>query len=429
MVRSKSTRKKKSGGYTDLYARALETQAKGCARYNELRNQDPNSDFNKCECIDATGSVVGDFEYPNKMFTCNMTEGLKILENRRDPFYRTFRDLQDKVFFSKSTEFPLQVEQEFSDLLSKNQHLSEEVGRFVIDYTLDAREHKGRVFYDTIIPDNMQTLLNNVQAIQQGIAMIANEPTLKFNDVSKLLGELITRLQDQYIKLKKLQEKHGKTLEKMDLMRAANNASQKGNKVNMLNVKRNTSYNYTSYNTTNRYYSDDLSKLIENRLQQFYKGINVKSEDKSNLKEFTSYVVGELPPLLKKAKYSYKDVKARSEDFIPRKIVELLFEKRLQIVKLLNLEILTKFIRAYLRFFLTQADTSQSKAAKISRKYRKELLQNELGITDTTQWYDSISAAIQGSEDVMPDIAELIINYLDDEPENNRRPERRINSE
>ena len=185
MVRSKSTRKKKSGGYTDLYARALETQAKGCARYNELRNQDPNGDFNKCECIDATGSVVGDFEYPNKMFTCNMTEGLKILENRRDPFYRTFRDLQDKVFFSKSTEFPLKVGQEFSDLLSKNQHLSEEVGRFVIDYTLDAREHKGRVFYDTIIPDNMQTLLNNVQAIQQGIAMVANEPKLKFNDVSK----------------------------------------------------------------------------------------------------------------------------------------------------------------------------------------------------------------------------------------------------
>ena len=38
----------------------------------------------------------------------------------------------------------------------------------------------------------MRTLLNNVQAIQQGIAMVANDPALKFNDITKLLGELIT---------------------------------------------------------------------------------------------------------------------------------------------------------------------------------------------------------------------------------------------
>ena len=45
-----------------------------------------------------------------------------------------------------------------------------------------------------------------------GYCAVANDPALKFNDITKLLGELIAELQDQYVKLRKLQDKHGKTL-------------------------------------------------------------------------------------------------------------------------------------------------------------------------------------------------------------------------
>ncbi len=39
------------------------------------------------------------------------------------------------------------------DLIAKNQELSEEVARFVVDFTLDSKEHKGRVYIDTLIPE------------------------------------------------------------------------------------------------------------------------------------------------------------------------------------------------------------------------------------------------------------------------------------
>ena len=423
MVRTKLTKKKKSGGYMDMYAKSVEVQTKGCARYNEVRNEDPNGEFNKCECLDTRGNVVDAFEYPNGMFSCSMTEGLKILENKRNPFYRKFRELQDKVFFSKSTEFPLKVEQEFSDLLLKNQELSEEVSRFVIDYTLDPREHRGRVFYDTLIPDNMQTLLNNVQAIQEGIAMVANDPNLKFNDITKLLGELITRLQDQYTKLKKLQEKHGDTLEKMDLMREAEMKKEKG--INLIKFAENKN----NYNYRRRYnnYSGDITTLIEKQLNTFYKGL-VGGDDVIKLKEFNSYVLSRLPGLLKDNKYSYEDIQSRisSEDnFIARKVVEYLFEKNLKIVKLLNMEILTKFIRVYLRFYLKLYDKSETDARNIARKYSARLLKDKLEIRDSTQWYESVKGLVQDSE-VMLGIAGAIEAYLEGETQNKATKEESI---
>jgi hypothetical protein len=425
MVRSKLTKKKKSGGYMDMYAKSVEVQTKGCARYNEVRNEDPNGEFNKCECLDTSGNVVDAFEYPNGMFSCSMTEGLKILENKRNPFYRKFRELQDRVFFSKSTEFPLKVEQEFSDLLLKNQELSEEVSRFVIDYTLDPREHRGRVFYDTLIPDNMQTLLNNVQAIQEGIVMVANDPNLKFNDITKLLGELITRLQDQYTKLKKLQEKHGETLEKMDLMREAEMKKEKG--INLIKTGDNKNSDRRRYNN----YSGDITTLIEKQLNAFYKGL-VGEEDVRKLKKFNRYVLSRLPGLLKDNKYSSKDIRSRisSEDsFIARKVVEYLFEENLEIVKLLNMEILTKFIRAYLRFYLKLIDKSEKDAKTTAIKYTARLLEDKLAIRDSTQWYESVKDLVQDlvqDDEVMLGIAGAIEAYLEGDTQNKTTKERSI---
>lgn len=421
MVRSKLTKKKKTGGYMDMYAKSVEVQTKGCARYNEVRNEDPNGEFNKCECLDTRGNVVDAFEYPNGMFSCSMTEGLKILENKRNPFYRKFRELQDRVFFSKSTEFPLKVEQEFSDLLLKNQELSEKVSRFVIDYTLDPREHRGRVFYDTLIPDNMQTLLNNVQAIQEGIAMVANDPNLKFNDITKLLGELITRLQDQYTKLKKLQEKHGETLEKMDLMREAEMKKEKG--INLIKTGDNKNSDRRRYNNS----SGDITTLIEKQLNAFYKGL-VGEEDVRKLKEFNRYVLSRLPGLLKDNKYSSKDIRSRisnEDNFIARKVVEYLFEKDLKIVKLLNMEILTKFIRAYLRFYLKLNDKSEIDAKTTAIKYTARLLKDKLEIRDSTQWYESVKDLVQDSE-VMLGIAGAIEAYLEGDTQNKTTKERSI---
>lgn len=404
-----------------MYAKSVEVQTKGCTRYNEVRNEDPNGEFNKCECLDTSGNVVDAFEYPNGMFSCSMTEGLKILENKRNPFYRKFRELQDRVFFSKSTEFPLKVEQEFSDLLLKNQELSEKVSRFVIDYTLDPREHRGRVFYDTLIPDNMQTLLNNVQAIQEGIAMVANDPNLKFNDITKLLGELITRLQDQYTKLKKLQEKHGETLEKMDLMREAEMKKEKG--INLIKTGDNKNSDRRRYNNS----SGDITTLIEKQLNAFYKGL-VGEEDARKLKEFNRYVLSRLPGLLKDNKYSSKDIRSRisnEDNFIARKVVEYLFEKDLKIVKLLNMEILTKFIRAYLRFYLKLNDKSEIDAKTTAIKYTARLLKDKLEIRDSTQWYESVKDLVQDSE-VMLGIAGAIEAYLEGDTQNNAIKERSI---
>ncbi len=56
MVKSKLTKKKKSGGYTDLYAKAVELNQRDALRYNKLVNGNQNSDFNRCECIDSQKS-------------------------------------------------------------------------------------------------------------------------------------------------------------------------------------------------------------------------------------------------------------------------------------------------------------------------------------------------------------------------------------
>ena len=427
MVKSKLTKKNKSGGYTDLYAKAVEAQSKGYTRYNELKNTDPRSDFNRCECIDYSGNAVDAFDFPKNMFTCNLSEGLKLVDNKRDPFYRTYRDLKEQAFFQKSAKFPFVVEKEFMDLISKNQKLSEAVARFVIDFTLDPKEHKGRVFIDTLIPGSMQTLLNNVQAIQQGIAMVANDPALKFNDITKLLGELITRLQDQYVKLRKLQDKHGKTLRKMDLLRKSERARNSG--INMVNVKKNTNRGYSNRGYSNRGYSNrrysnrnnrnnrrvNLEKLIEKELDYLYRD-RITSKDKENMRRFNEYVIPKLQIEFSKLGIYPDEVQKRvreNADYIAIKIVELLFEKRLQITKLLNINVLTKFLRVYIRHYLRTVKKKMSRTAgKIAELYTGTFLEN-LGITDGVGWYNAISENVDlGSPSLMQDIADVIVDYI-----------------
>ncbi len=67
---------------------------------------------------------------------------------------------------------------------------------------------------------------------------------------------------------------------------------------------------------------------------------------------------------LKKLNIVIKILKRDQKILYQEKEVELLFEKKITDSKTFELEILTKFIRAYLRFYLTQGDTSQSKLLK-----------------------------------------------------------------
>ena len=428
MVKSKLTKKKKSGGYTDLYAKAVEVQSKGCTRYNKLVNGNQTSDFNRCECIDYSGNVVDAFDFPKNMFTCDITEGLKLIDNKRDPFYRKYRDLKERTFFLKSNEFPYKVEKEFMDLIAKNQELSEEVARFVVDFTLDPKEHKGRVYIDTLIPGSIQTLLNNVQAIQQGIAMVANEPGLKFNDITKLLGELITRLQDQYVKLKKLQDKHGKTLEKMDLLRKAEREGNKG--IDMVNVDRYNSRNRTSRSNNNRYkYNSfnsrsrgiNLDELIKKELGYLYRGL-MSHDETENMKKFNERVIKELKHQFETMGMKPEEIARKiknEDDFISVKVVEIVFAGDLSIVKYLNLKVLTKFIRPYIRYYLkfkAEEKKSSRTAETIAKKYTRDLLVKELEISDSTAWFDSLSSSFDiRSKTIMLDIAYAIVDYLTQE--------------
>ena len=431
MVKSKLTKKKKSGGYTDLYAKAVEAQSKGCARYNKLVNGNQNSDFNRCECIDTQGNAVDAFDYPRNMFTCDISEGLKLIDNKRDPFYRKYRDLKERTFFLKSTEFPYRVEQEFMDLIAKNQELSEEVARFVVDFTLDSKEHKGRVYIDTLIPGSMQTLLNNVQAIQQGIAMVANEPGLKFNDITKLLGELITRLQDQYVKLRKLQDKHGKIFQKMELLRKAEREGD--NTIDMVDVGKYNSRNRTSrssnnrnkYNRYNGYNNRsrgiNLDELIKKELGYLYRGL-ISHDETENMKEFNTKVIKGLKRAFESMGMRPEEIARKiknEDDFIAVKVVELVFAGDLSIVKYLNLKVLTKFIRPYIRHYLRHKapEKRSSKTAEtIAKKYTRDLLVKELEISDSTEWFDSLSSSFDiNSKTIMLDIAYAIVDYLTQE--------------
>jgi hypothetical protein len=428
MVKSKLTKKRKSGGYTDLYAKAVEVQSKGCTRYNKLVNGNQNSDFDRCECIDTAGNVVDAFDFPKSMFTCDITEGLKLIDNKRDPFYRKYRDLKERTFFLKSNEFPYRVEKEFMDLIAKNQELSKEVARFVIDFTLDPKEHKGRVYIDTLIPGSMQTLLNNVQAIQQGIAMVANEPGLKFNDITKLLGELITRLQEQYVKLKKLQDKHGKIFQKMDLLRKAEREGDKG--IDMVNVGRYNSRNKTSRssNNRNRYNSYNsrsrginLDELIKKELGYLYRGL-ISQDETENMKAFNKKVIEDLKREFESMGMKPEEIARKiknEDDFIAVKVVELVFARDLSVVKYLNLKVLTKFIRPYIRYYLkfkAEEKRSSKTAETIAKKYTRDLLVKELEISDSTEWFDSLSSSFDiKSKTIMLDIAYAIVDYLTQE--------------
>ena len=271
-----------------------------------------------------------------------------------NPLYRTYKQLEEQVFFTKSTDFPLLVEKEFQELLEKNKTVAQEAARFLIDYTLDSREHRDRVFYDTLIPENIQTLMNNVQAILENIALVANNPNLKFNDITSLLGKLVDKLQKQYIQLRELEKSHGKLLEKMELLKRTEGETETETQpeVKIIDAGQFQKTDYSSGASSSGL--DEYEKIIAKQIAILF-GKSSLSGVVGTEKQFAENVMLMLPPLLGRQYNSSKLLLEKingEEKFIARKIVELLFEKDLGIVKNLTLESLTKFMRAWLRYFM-----------------------------------------------------------------------------
>lgn len=350
----KKSVKNKRGGSASLYGVAQMAQSRGCARYQGVRNPDPTSSFDTCECIDRNNTKIDEFEFPKGVFTCSPTEGLKLVESTANPLYRTYKQLEEQVFFTKSTDFPLLVEKEFQELLEKNKTVAQEAARFLIDYTLDSREHRDRVFYDTLIPENIQTLMNNVQAILENIALVANNPNLKFNDITSLLGKLVDKLQKQYIQLRELEKSHGKLLEKMELLKRTEGETETETQpeVKIIDAGQVQKTDYSSGASSSGL--DEYEKIIAKQIAILF-GKSSLSGVVGPEKQFADDVMNKLPPILGR-QYTMPNqllAKIRGEDkFIARKIVELLFEKDLSIVKNLSLESLTKFMRAWLKYFM-----------------------------------------------------------------------------
>ena len=350
----KKSVKNKRGGSASLYGVAQMAQSRGCARYQGVRNPDPTSSFDTCECIDKNNTKIDEFEFPKGVFTCSPTEGLKLVESTANPLYRTYKQLEEQVFFTKSTDFPLLVEKEFQELLEKNKTVAQEAARFLIDYTLDSREHRDRVFYDTLIPENIQTLMNNVQAILENIALVANNPNLKFNDITSLLGKLVDKLQKQYIQLRELEKSHGKLLEKMELLKRTEGETETETQpeVKIIDAGQFQKTDYSSGASSSGL--DEYEKIIAKQIAILF-GKSSLSGVVGTEKQFAENVMLMLPPLLGRQYNSSKLLLEKingEEKFIARKIVELLFEKDLGIVKNLTLESLTKFMRAWLRYFM-----------------------------------------------------------------------------
>lgn len=385
----KNSVKNKRGGNNSLYGVAQMVQSRGCTRYQGVRNPDPNSSFDTCECIDRNNTKIDQFEFPRGVFTCSPTEGLKIVESVANPLYRTYKKVEDKVFFTRSTDFPLLVEKEFQELLEKNREVAQEAARFLVDFTLDTREHKNRVFYDTLVPENIQTLMNNVQAILENVVLVSNNPNLKFNDITSLLGKLVDKLQKQYVQLRELEKTHGRVLEKMELLKRTEGETQPEVKLQDVSNSKKTD-GYLLANSAHGL--DEYEKIIATQLAILL-GKSSLSGVIGNEKKFADQVMLVLPPLLRKQYASSRELlaKIKAEDkFLGRKIVELLFEKNISIVNNLTLETLTKLMRAWLKYFMRYILGVDSTPAEL---YTADFLkQNQ--ITTPADWISKVEEII-----------------------------------
>lgn len=387
----KKSVKNKRGGNASLYGLAQMAQSRGCARYQGVRNPDPTSSFDTCECIDRNNTKIDQFEFPKGVFTCSPTEGLKLVESTANPLYRTYKQLEEQVFFTKSTEFPMKVEAEFQKLLEKNKTVAQEAARFLIDYTLDSREHRDRVFYDTLVPENIQTLMNNVQAILENVALVANNPNLKFHDITKLLGKLVNKLQKQYIQLRELEKSHGKLLEQMELL-GKTDGEEDQEEVSTDKLL------FASTNTekTQQISSKDDNEyvaIIAKQLAQFF-GEPDLSLVKNQEREFVKVVMSMLPNLLKKyykttAELMEKISKKDDPHFIARKVVELIFEKDLNVVRNLSVENIIKFLRAYIGFFMKRVLKKDPRLVDEAVALYNIEFMAEFSITNPEDWVDS----------------------------------------
>ena len=392
--KNKKTIKNKRGGNSSLYGLAQFAQSRGCTKFQGVRNTDPNSSFDTCECIDRNNTKIDQFQFPKGIFTCSPTEGLKMVESGANPLYRTYKSVKDKVFFTKSTDFPLLVEKEFQELVEKNKEVAQEASRFLIDYTLDTREHKDRAFYDTLVPENIQTLMNNVQAILENVSLVANNPNLKFNDITSLLGKLVNKLQKQYIQLRELEKTHGKLLEKMELLKRTE--GEEAIKLIPINGELTKGRKTTPYNSPvmkNGEYEAQIAK----QLALIFGVANLSLVEKEEEQEFVKKVMSQLPTLLKK--YYKTNIKLmekirKERHFISRKIVELLFEKDINIVKGLTIETITKLMKAYLNFFMrNQMRITPRVAYNAVELYNTNFL-SQYDVNTSEKWIDAVNVVI-----------------------------------
>ena len=419
--KNKNTKKKlgnKKGGNISLYSRAQMVQSLGCRTFRV--NPQPDSNFDKCECIGMDNKKIDEFEYPKGLFTCSTTDGLKMIESPANPLYRTYKKANEKTFFTKSSELSMMVETEFQDLMDKNMEVSQDAARFVIDYLLDPREHKHRISYDLLVPENMQVLMNNIQAILDNVSMLANNPDLKFNHIIKLLGKLIDKLQKQYKQLKEVEKTHGELLEKMELLQAEDVAELKMIKVN---ANRTNKPKYAGLFKEGRF---DLRATIIDNLKRFFRVQDLKYLD-SRLRDFVDIVLSELPRLLMKSYNSSELQKKMKEEstFVERKIVELLFEKDLnsdlRIISKLNLNHITKLMKIFIKHYI---EVRLEGTDKVSTLYDESFLR-DIGVDTSEDWKDSIKTTLREERD-NPDykglpkmfiITEIILENLSPEDE------------
>jgi hypothetical protein len=402
--KNKKTVKNKRGGNNSLYGVAQMAQSRGCTRFQGVRNTDPNSSFDTCECIDRNNTKIDQFQFPKGIFTCSPTEGLKMVESIANPLYRTYKSVKDKVFFTKSTDFDLLVEKEFQELLDENTNVAKEAARFLIDYTLDTREHRDRVFYDTLVPENIQTLMNNVQAILENIALVSNNPNLKFNDITSLLGKLVNKLQKQYIQLRELEKTHGKLLEKMELLgKTDREEAIKLIPVNGELTQRRKTNPYNSPVIDNGDYEAQVAKQIA-----LIFGVPDLSLVRNKEMVFVKLAKSKLPTLLKKYYKTNIELmeKIRKErHFISRKIVELLFERDLNIVKNLTIPNITKLMRAYLNYYMrNQMRIDPSVADSAVDLYNTNFLSG-YDVKTPEEWIDGSNLLITGHLTETPQLA------------------------
>jgi hypothetical protein len=245
--------------------------------------------------------------------------------------------------------------------------------------------------------------MNNVQAILENIALISNNPNLKFNDITSLLGKLINKLQKQYIQLRELEKTYGKLLEQMELLkRTEREEAIKLIPVNGELTKGRKTNPYNSPVMKNGEYEAQIAK----QLALIFGVADLSLVEKEEEQEFVKTVMSQLPTLLKKYYKTNIELmeKIRKErHFISRKIVELLFEKDINIVKGLTIETITKLMRAYLNFFMrNQMNIEPIVADRAVDLYNTNFL-SQYDVNTPEKWIVGVN--------------ELITNHLKDIPQ------------